>query len=533
MSELETMEPQTESSRGRIKTPEELSKEPAPLSAEEPPSEVDADKLLEADSKFELVDREEADEEKINFNPPEQEGTTDGEKNRNQSRDETKFDEQVKSLIGKLGAKTFSEREIAQNDLIKIGAPALKHLEGATGDPDYEIKTRAKTAVGKIRENQANPEGNGDINSIEKAPSELDKKVTDLINKMGDDDFHKRERAQVDLVEIGTPAFKHLEKAQDNPDLEIRIRARHAMHQIVNNPPVGGEKSLRAYEKGLGQVGKNGSLSREEHNQYENLIDELDHCEMSDRELKARKNIAHGKGYNFETPVSEQIKGLKEIEQLSAMGNVPPGAQARLDYADLLNKSGDKARAAELIGEAVKKYPGIALQPSFLVRATESGIINDSAFRKTVDDATGEKDVIKNKIENPDFDPQAEKIFRTMDHLTHETSRAGTNPRLEKDWQTYLKDLDNKMENNPEMKGFLSSQKLEAQKRLIEGFTINGETEKASAMMARMLNEDPGLADWAWLHRTAELNESDKHPEFNRTMREVNKKRNFGAPLVE
>jgi hypothetical protein len=62
-----------------------------------------------------------------------------------------------------------------------------------------------------------------------KQPSNLDA----LIRRLGDDDFHVREKATRELLRIGSPARAALQRAFDHPDLEIRQRCRRLLPAIV------------------------------------------------------------------------------------------------------------------------------------------------------------------------------------------------------------------------------------------------------------------------------------------------------------
>jgi beta-lactamase regulating signal transducer with metallopeptidase domain/HEAT repeat protein len=56
----------------------------------------------------------------------------------------------VAELIGQLGGSKYSQREAAQDELVKIGQPAVKALRAAGGDRNLERSNRAKTALEEI-----------------------------------------------------------------------------------------------------------------------------------------------------------------------------------------------------------------------------------------------------------------------------------------------------------------------------------------------------------------------------------------------
>jgi tetratricopeptide (TPR) repeat protein len=59
-----------------------------------------------------------------------------------------------------------------------------------------------------------------------------DRRVEQLIQQLGDDDFFVRQRAQQDLAQLGIEAFDDLSEAENNPDLEIADRARYLIRMM-------------------------------------------------------------------------------------------------------------------------------------------------------------------------------------------------------------------------------------------------------------------------------------------------------------
>jgi hypothetical protein len=65
------------------------------------------------------------------------------------------------------------------------------------------------------------------------ADAEATKRIADLVNQLGDDDYDKREAASKELEAVGEPALVALRKAAaDNADLEIRWRAVRSVEAI-------------------------------------------------------------------------------------------------------------------------------------------------------------------------------------------------------------------------------------------------------------------------------------------------------------
>lgn len=63
-------------------------------------------------------------------------------------------DAKIAELVKKLGDTEYAERENAKKELAKIGAPALKALEGALNSPDPEVAQNARELIEKIRRSQ-------------------------------------------------------------------------------------------------------------------------------------------------------------------------------------------------------------------------------------------------------------------------------------------------------------------------------------------------------------------------------------------
>ena len=256
-----------------------------------------------------------------------------------------KIDARIAELIAQLGSEEYTEREKAQQELVKIGAHAIAALEKATSDGDPERGARARAALRQIKDNaltkrlvgawrdRMNPGklifrpdgrfemkrgqlltsgrwwvsegllistdllgpygttmggvykvhihklddkalelhttggpnlsigislyeradghlsgGRGEPASsdeprprppAEGAKGETDKRIAELIARLGGETFKDREAAQRGLVKIGTPAVPALQEAAVSGDPERAIRARQALEQIPEHAVTG------------------------------------------------------------------------------------------------------------------------------------------------------------------------------------------------------------------------------------------------------------------------------------------------------
>jgi hypothetical protein len=60
-------------------------------------------------------------------------------------------------------------------------------------------------------------------------------KIKDLVKKLGDDAFEEREKAQAQLIALGSVSVPFLKEASNDKDLEVVRRAGHALKEIQNN----------------------------------------------------------------------------------------------------------------------------------------------------------------------------------------------------------------------------------------------------------------------------------------------------------
>ena len=65
----------------------------------------------------------------------------------------------------------------------------------------------------------------------------IDKKVAELIERLGDDAWEDREKATRDLIALGRPAVARLSEAAKSTDAEIKWRATHVLKQIGDRFP--------------------------------------------------------------------------------------------------------------------------------------------------------------------------------------------------------------------------------------------------------------------------------------------------------
>jgi tetratricopeptide (TPR) repeat protein len=83
-------------------------------------------------------------------------------------------------------------------------------------------------------------------------PAADDARISELIQRLGAEDFNDRERAQNELAELGLEAFDALHTAQNDNDPEISLRARHLVRSMnvrwfQDTDPPEAVKILRGY----------------------------------------------------------------------------------------------------------------------------------------------------------------------------------------------------------------------------------------------------------------------------------------------
>lgn len=74
---------------------------------------------------------------------------------------------------------------------------------------------------------------------VEKMDAELEKKIDELIGKLGDDSYKVREEASRQLIEIGIVALPKLEKAmKESEDPEVKWRCEYIMGEMGKRSPI-------------------------------------------------------------------------------------------------------------------------------------------------------------------------------------------------------------------------------------------------------------------------------------------------------
>lgn len=235
----------------------------------------------------------------------------------------------------------FSDAPVRADAPAPTDAPADKKA-GAPGEgKDAQTKPTAddkKDKDDKLADKPADiPESGKEV----KPPTELDKKIDKLIEKLGDDNFDTREKAQQDLVKRGVPTLGKLDAAKDNGDPEIIDRAGKAADQIRSVPPAEIKILADAHTAALKEIADKGKMSLATTEQYKKLIKEMDVKSLSDQEHKMRHDSLTRKVDDVNAKPTDRVAALNTRNQLSIMHEVKPGSQARLDYADALFKSGE------------------------------------------------------------------------------------------------------------------------------------------------------------------------------------------------
>lgn len=417
-----------------------------------------------------------------------------------------------------------------------FAAAGDKKQAGAGGDvgggaqgKDVNVKPAPNPNVGENTVSNADDKNGGDKKDDKsgddkdkkpaKQPTELDKKIDDLIKKLGDDDFVTRQEAQADLEKLGSGAYEKLGQALKNDDPEIRHRAAKARANILKQDPSPDGKTVGdAHEAALKEIGKDGKISDKTAKDYEKLIKDMDGKKMSEEEAKARKDELTKKAYDFKADPKERIDALRQMDRLNAAARIDAGSQARLDYADALTKSGDKGKALDVLKEAAQKNPALSEQASFKVLAQDAGAAGNKDFMDAVSKATGGKVDLKS-----DFSNARRMTYERNDHLSHEADRKGMTPSVQKQWQDHLAAIDKEAAANPDLKAFYKVAKEGAQKEYVNGLTSSGKSEDATKVMTDMLKNDPAWVNAAWMRNMSELNGSRKNADFTAAVKEARK----------
>lgn len=133
-------------------------------------------------------------------------------------------DEEAKhlaKLIAQLDSKQFAEREQAMKALEEFGERGLEVMaKAAKGAANVEVQRRLNLVIGKLR-----------------APSELERRIADLIARLAVPRFRDREEATNALMAIGRPALEQLRAAARGPDFETARRAEALIKHILKKAP--------------------------------------------------------------------------------------------------------------------------------------------------------------------------------------------------------------------------------------------------------------------------------------------------------
>src|SRR5262249_43286981 len=98
------------------------------------------------------------------------------------------------------------------------------------GPLDASLPTRRIPDEQRTSDRLTLPPPNRYLRAVERLPKEEQERVDHLVAQLGADSYEKRERAQKELKELGSKAFRAVFEACDHKDnLEIRRRAREIM----------------------------------------------------------------------------------------------------------------------------------------------------------------------------------------------------------------------------------------------------------------------------------------------------------------
>lgn len=370
--------------------------------------------------------------------------------------------------------------------------------------PASDEKADKKEGSEKKDEEAVSEKLNADDQTSDSAEKKLDKpvlsedtkkRISTLIDKLGDDQYPVRTKAQRDIVKMGSAAFDSLkDAAKNNPDLEIRQRAKRAVEEILNRPPAALAAMAEMKDGAAADIAKTGSLSKESREKYQKFINSIDELKMGPTEQKARQDWADTVAKNFDAPPDQKRSLTKEYKSLSAM-RLDPSSQARMDYADSLMAGNDKKEAIKVLADAVTKNPALAkyaTSDTFQKLARESGALDDKDFVKAVDKATGKPGTTKEWTE-----PRA-KVVQDIGHLTEQTARFGVTKELEKKWDTLLSDLTKRAEKEPDLAKFLELRTASARKDLVDFLAADGKLDRAKGVLRDMTKADPTWEQSAW-----------------------------------
>jgi hypothetical protein len=153
----------------------------------------------------------------------------------------------IDRLIEQLGGETVSQRDAAQQALVKIGLPAMEALRAAAADRNAERAERAKAALRQIEEATAqeqirrtNERFSAMLRQWAKAgrpdeapPAPRAGEIQRLIEQLGNPKVAERNSAQQALVKIGLPAAEALAAAAKDANPERAGRAKDTLAQMA------------------------------------------------------------------------------------------------------------------------------------------------------------------------------------------------------------------------------------------------------------------------------------------------------------
>lgn len=352
-------------------------------------------------------------------------------------------------------------------------------------------------------------------------PEQMRKRVADLIEKLGDEEYEVREEAQREILRIGSPALAQLQKTKESTtDLEVRERARSAITQIINERPA----ALRAMSElkldGLAEIGMTGRVSKATREKYEKFIKDANDLKMGTTERKQREELANKNFPKITAPLPFPLQAQFDRDQqdysaleraatreqfsLRAM-EMDPASQARMDYADLLITSGDKKTAIKVLTEAVTKNPNLGKyseSDTFKKLARESGALTDKAFNRAVDATTGKENTTKDWSGFKVY-----KMAQDVGYLDEQAARFGMTKQLDRQWDKLLTDLEQRAVNEPDQRKLLEGHLERSRMKFVEHLSASGKTEKATQLLSTLLKADPEIGETTWFRKAARMNE--------------------------
>lgn len=336
-------------------------------------------------------------------------------------------------------------------------------------------------------------------------PTEQEKKIDGLIESLGDKSFHARQKAQEELVKIGWPAYEQLEKSKVDPRLDVARRSEEAQKAILRADPTAPARQVRDnHTAGLAEIAKDGKISAKTDEEQQKLIKLVHGMTMDKPEFALREPDLEKTAGDSNASREERIEARRKLAELRAMHRIGPGDQAQLDYADMLFRSGDKDKAAQVLGKAIQGNPDLHRTESFRLLAMDSDAVKNKGFSEILDKATGLPDLAKQWIAN-------KPLFDRVSHLGHDLDRHGPTEDMVK----RSKDL---LDPGKEKTGWWLKEKL------VDTFTNAGNSKEATKLMTQLIKEDPMYLKADWMKTNIHLNRSNSDAEFSQAAKAAEKK---------